>query len=192
MGIYRVAWAIVAVSVGGVAMAFDVAEGGALRVVALTAMVASFAATLAFALAEESRRRWWWTWQTFLWSGLVMAGIDALVRMWGGIGFAMSVLLGLTAPAVIEVGRTQWFAWTSRHATGPPESMDRRELIRRWEWTTALLQRRGASVADVHALVEERRRLLDEIERRDAAAYVMWLPTAVPDRRPPRSRVRPR
>lgn len=188
MEIYRAAWACAALGIVGIAAAYDVADGGTLRVLALIGMVASFSATLAFALAEESARRWWWTWRAFAWSGLAIGALDALVRTWSAVGLVAAVLLVLTCPALLRTGRTQWFSWSLRHAPGPPESMSRKDLLRRWAWTGALLERPGPNVAGVLALVEERRRLLDELERRDPATFHAWLSTAVPDRRPPRSR----
>lgn len=186
MAVYRKAWAALAVLVVSVAAAYDVVQGNALRTLGVTGLGAAFAASFAFALAEDSPRRWWWTWRTFLWTALGMGALDVLTRSWSWRGLAVGTALVLTCPALVRAARTRWLAWTLRRSTGGPESMDRRELLRRWELTTGLVEREGTSVADLVALVEERRRLLDELERRNPSAFEAWLPTVVPDRRQPR------
>ena len=183
---YGRAWAAVAALVVSTSAVADVGRGDAWRTLGVTGLGASFAASFAFALAEDSPRRWWWTWRTLLWSALGLAALDVLARSWSWSGLAVGTALVLTCPAVVGAARTRWLSWMLRRSAGRPESMGRRELLRRWEWTTTLVEREGTPVADVVALVEERRRLLDELERLDPAAFEAWLPSAVPDRRLPR------
>jgi hypothetical protein len=183
---YRGAWATVVVLVVAIAAAYDVVQGNALRTLGVTGLGAAFAASFAFALAEDSPRRWWWTWRTLMWTALGMGALDVLTRTWSWRGLTVGTALVLTCPAVLRAARTRWLSWTLRHSGGRPESMDRRELLRRWEWTTALRAQEGTPVADLVGLVEERRGLLDVLERRDPSAFEAWLPTVVPDGRLPR------
>jgi hypothetical protein len=115
---------------------------------------------------------------------------DGLVVAWEGAGVLVGVVLLLTAPVVVRQVRELLLARSSRRTTGPPETLATRDLHRRWDWTTREVLRASTSVARRLVLAEERRMLLDELQRRDPAHFDAWTATAVPDRPSERSRGR--
>jgi len=108
---------------------------------------------------------------------------DALATTWGATGTAVGVVLLATAPAVITFARTRLDARPSRGPSGSPDAMSSRDLRRRWDLTTAEVLHPTTTPSRRLVLVEERRRLLDELQLRDPAHFDAWLVTAVPDRR---------
>lgn len=183
MRTYRFVWTLVTAVAVGSACVFDVASGGLLRMTLLGVGVGLFAAALAFAIVEERPDRWTWVWRSLLWWGLGAVAADALVTTWGNIGTVVGLSLLAVSPPAITLCRNSFVSWTSRRTSGPPDSLSTRDLHRRWESTTAEMLRPTTSVSRRLALVEERRRLLDELELRDPTHFVDWLVTAVPDRR---------
>lgn len=183
MRTYRFVWTLVTAVAVGSASVFDVASGGLLRMALLGVGVGLFAAALAFAIVEERPDRWTWVRRSLLWWGLGAVAADALVTTWGNIGTVVGLVLLAVSPPVITLCRTAFLSWSSRRTSGPPDALSTRDLHRRWESTTAEILRPTTSVSRRLALVEERRRLLDELELRDPTHFVDWLVTAVPDRR---------
>lgn len=192
MEIYRIVWGATVISLSTLGGTDVVVHGGGVGLLGTTGLVAAFFAATAFGLAEGNPRRWWWVRRSLLWGALGTASFYGLAGAWSAGGVAVGSALLVTYPGLGRGARHRWFAWTMRNTPGVPESMGRRDLLRRWELTTLLLRQRSGSPSGVLALVDERRRLLDELERRDASAFVAWLPAAVPDRPPPsyRSRLR--
>jgi hypothetical protein len=168
-------------------MVYDVATGGLLRLAVLGPGLAVFGALLAFGFVEERPDRRLWVRRAFVWSGLTAVTADALVAMWGDVGLLVGVGMAVTSPQLCTFARAQLLQRLgSRRASGPPESLSTRDLLRRWEWTTAEVLSAGTSVSRRLVLVEERRRLLDELQDRDPAHFDEWLVSAVPDRPRPR------
>jgi hypothetical protein len=188
MRLYRFAWGIVASVVVVPACVFDVVSGGLLRMTAVGSLLAFLGGTLAFVLAEDRDDRTTWVGRAVLWCGAGAAAMDALVATWGPAGMAAGGVLALTAPACAVLFRAQFVAWSSRRAAGPPETLAIRDLRRRWEWTTNEVRHPDTSAPRRLALVEERRTLLDELQRRDPDHFDDWVVHAVPAR----GAVRPR
>jgi hypothetical protein len=186
--IYRFAWLLSAIVVTGSAAAYDVVEGGWLRLLVLGPVMAMFGGLLGWVFTDDRPDRWTWVRRGAVWGGLGAMAADALVAAWGGIGFLVGALLLLTSPALTQWVRGRLLARSLGRSGGPPEALTRRDLVRRWQWTTAEVLREGVTVERRMALVEERRRLLDELEHRDPAGFADWVTTAVPDR----GRERPR
>lgn len=189
MQIYRFVWVVLAATVSGSAVLYDVVTGGLLRLAVFGPGLAVFGALLVFAFVEDRPDRWTWVRRTFLWSGLTAVAADAFVAMWGEVGLLVGVVMAVTSPAALELARRLLLLASSRRTSGPPESLSTRDLQRRWQWTTAEVLRASTPVARRLVLVEERRRLLDELQDRDPSHFDAWLVTAVPDR--PRDRSHP-
>jgi hypothetical protein len=178
--IHRFVWAVSTVTVMGSAIVYDVATGGLLRLAVFGSALAAFGGLLAFAFVEDRPDRGVWVRRGVVWSGLAMVAADALVATWGGIGMLVGLALVGTSPVVLRLARRLRLQ-SSRRTSGPPESLSTRELLHRWEWTTAEVLRPRTPVARRLVLVEERRRLLDELQDRDPEHFDAWLVSAVPD-----------
>jgi hypothetical protein len=180
--VYKFAWGVATAVPLAWACVYDVASGGLARMLAAGLLTALFSGFLAFAITEELADRWTWVRRATVWTGVGAVAIDAFSATWGRQGAGLCLTLLLVSPVLVEPCRAQFVAWSSRRRGGPPESLTTRDLRRRWEWTTAEVLHPGASVARRLVLVEERRRLLDEIQQRDLEHFDDWLPFAVPDR----------
>ena len=186
MQVYRFVWMVTAAVVLATAFAHDIAAGGLPRMAGLATVLAAFGGMLAFALAEGRRDRWSWVRRSAAGSALVGVSTDALGTTWASSGVALGTVLLLSSPAVLAQARSVVVWWSSRRRSGPPESLTLWDLHRRWESTTAEILHPNTSVARRLVLVEERRRLLDELQRCDPAHFDAWLVAAVPDLRPRR------
>ena len=182
MRIYRFVWGVAAVVVTAAATVYDIATGGLLRLVVLGSVVAVFGGLLGYSIAEERPDRWAWTRRAAAWTTLGTVAVDGLAAMFGSPGLLVGALLVLSSPLAVGLCWRGAFAWSSRRASGPPEVMTRRDLLRRWEWTTAEVRRPTTSPARRLVLAEERRQLLDELQRRDPSSFDDWVVTAVPER----------
>jgi hypothetical protein len=180
--VHRFAWTSAMVVVVGAAAVQDAANGDWLRLLVVGPVIASFGALLGWILTDDRPDRWTWTRRGAVWSGVGALAAYALVAAWGGLGLLVGAALLLTMPSLTRWARAQLLARSCRRSVGPPEDLARPELLRRWEWTTAEVQRDGTTPERRLALVEERRRLLDEIERRDPNGFADWVATAMPDR----------
>jgi hypothetical protein len=180
---YRVVWTGAAALIVGAASVLDITAGGLLRMTLLGAGIGLFGAALAYAIVEERRDRWTWVRRSVLWCAVGAVATDALAVAWGNTGVAVGIGLLVTSPAAVSLARAGFVGWSSRRASGPPEALTLRDLQRRWEWTTAEVLRPTTPVSRRLVLVEERRRLLDEMQLRDPVRFDAWLLTAVPDRR---------
>jgi hypothetical protein len=179
--IYRFVWGVTAVVVTATALVYDVATGGLLRLALMAPIVAVFGGLLGFSIAEERPDRWTWTRRAAVWTALAAVAADGLAATAGALGLLAGTVLVLVSPLAIGLGWRWVFAWSSRRSSGPPEVMVRRDLLRRWEWTTAEVRRSSTPQARRLALVEERRQLLDELQRRDPAYFAEWVVTSVPE-----------
>ena len=190
MRIYLFLWSVSAAVATGGAAAVVVGSGEWLAVVAVALALAAFAGIMVLAFLEDRTDRWRWTARTALGTVGVCLATGGLGTAWGRAGSLVAVGLVVTCPFLITWTRRQVGAWRSHRVTGPPESLGRRELLRRWEWTTGEVLRSSTPLERRLVLVEERRRLLDELEQRDPVHFADWVVSAVPDRAPPRQRHR--
>ena len=183
MSSYRVVWMAVTAFVVGAASVYDVAAGGLVRMTSLGLGFALFGGFLAYALAEGCADRCAWIRRAALWTGLGATGADALATTWGGVGTVVGLGLLATTPAAVSFAGDRLVAWSSRRTSGAPDAMSVRDLHRRWDATTAEVALPTTTVSRRLVLVEERRRLLDELQLRDPDHFDAWLVTAMPDRR---------
>ena len=183
-------WGVSAAVVVTAAAVSEVVAGGLFRMAALWLTMSLFGGMFAFALAEDRPDRWLWTRRAILWTGLGGAAMECLVSTWQGLGVGVGAALALTSPVVLGATRGLFVSWSSRRTSGPPEALRTRDLHRRWEWTTAEVLRPATTWSRKLELAEERRLLLDELQRRDPAHFDTWIGSAVPDRRPDRQRSR--
>jgi hypothetical protein len=184
MSTYRMVWISVTAFVVGAASVYDVAGGGLVRMASLGVGFGAFGAFGAFALAEESLDRRAWVRRSTLWCGGAAMAADALVTTWDRAGATVGVVLLVASPSMVSFTGDRFEAWaSSRRTSGPPDALSTRDLRRRWDWTTAEVLRPTTTVSRRLVLVEERRRLLDEMQLRDPVHFEAWLATAVPDRR---------
>ena len=177
-------WGTVAVLLAALTGAHMLTSGHGAGLVAATLGVTAFAAMSAFALCEQDDQRWRWTrfaaGRAFV--GTVIWG--SLIGTWSGLGLVLAVLLTGTSPALLGLAGTGLRSRRRTRLAGPPEGLARSDLLRRWRWTTTEIRNPSTPTARRMVLVEERRRLLDELEQRDPAAFAAWIPTAVPAGRP--------
>lgn len=184
MDVYRFAWAVVTGVVVAGSVAYDAATGGLLRMVTLGGLIALFSATFTFVFTEERADRWSWVRRLAIWTGGATVAATSLTAMWGASGAVGGLLLVLGSPALMTGARTLYVSWSARRTTGPLESLSVQDLRRRWEWTTVLLRWDATPPNRRLALVEERGRLLDELQSRDPAHFDDWLADAVTSRDP--------
>lgn len=182
MRIYGFMWGVFASVVTVSVAAYDVMTGGLPRMLALGLLMAVFAGMLVFVLCEERSDRWRWTMRSVVWTGIAAPAFDAYVTTWGSAGLLVGIGFVASSPVVVHLTRGAFVSWSSRRTGGVPESLGRRDLLRRWESTTAEVVRPSTPMARRLALVEERSRVLDELERRDPSGFGAWTLTAVPQR----------
>lgn len=191
MRTHRFAWATVAGAVAASCAAYDLVTGGWLRLALLGSTMALFGGLLGFVLGDERPDRWAWARRGAVWSGVGAMAADALVVTGGAVGALVGLALVLTSPVVVRSARSRLLAWSTRRTAGPPEILATRDLLRRWDWTTGEVLRAGIPIGRRLALVEERRALLDELERRAIRATwptgpvgrPLWCRVPLPTRR---------
>jgi hypothetical protein len=179
---YRVAWVSVTALVVGAASVYDVAAGGLVRMVSVGLGFGLLGGFLAFTLAEERADGRAWVRRSALWTGLAAMAADALATSWGNPGLLVGVVLLATTPAAVSFASDRFVSWSSRRTSGRPDAMSMRDLQRRWDWTTSEVLRPRTTVSRRLVLVQERHRLLDELQLRDPAHFDVWLGKALADR----------
>jgi hypothetical protein len=176
---YRVAWGVTAAAVTSVAVLYDVATGGLLRLVVMALLVAAFGTLLGLLVAEGRADRWWWARRTAAWTATAAVATDAVVATGGALGLLVAAVLVVASPAAIGLASRSVLAWSSRGPSGPVTVAAERDLMRRWDRTTAEVRLDSTSADRRMLLAEERRRLLDEMQRRDPAYFDDWIVTAL-------------
>ncbi|MBC2935162.1 hypothetical protein [Nocardioides sp. zg-1228] len=182
MRVYRWVWAVVTTVVVVSSVSYDVPTGGWVRLAVLGPAMAVFGALLGLVFAEDRHDRWAWARRGAVWLGVGATTSDALVAAWGGVGLLVGALLVGSSPAFVRTVRSRLLAHSLRSCSGPVELLATRDLIRWWDWTTDEVVHRRTSVPRRMVLVEERRRLLDELQRRDQERFQEWIAVAVPER----------
>lgn len=192
MQVYRFVWTVMATVVLGTAVVLAVSAGAAAELVVLGAGLTLFAGMFVWVVTEGDPAQWQWVRRSLVWTAVGAPGLDALGTAWGPAGVGVAMILLLTAPALLVPARALYDAWASCRRTGPPEALSQRDLQRRWDTTTREVRHCGTAVSRRLVLLEERRHLLDELQRRDPVQFDSWVVTAVPDDRPPLPRRRSR
>ena len=171
MRAYRTLWQATVLVLGVVALAAGGADLGWASMLGAAGAITVLGAASGLAWVEDPGLRWRLVGRLSLWFGggaVLFLGLPAVI---GGWTLLVVVALGALCPELLS-----WAA-DHRHASSPVSTPDRlhqlaaRDLERRWLRTTQELRARRADPATVLGLVEERERLLDEIERRDPAGF---------------------
>jgi hypothetical protein len=179
--IHQAVWGTcVALTVAGV-LAYAVAYGTLARVLLLSATLALFAASFAYVVFEESPDRRLWMRRLVLWAGLGAPLADGLTTAIGPMGLLVMLVLVASSPALVGLVRRRFAVRLARGPVTPLGAQSERELLKRWEGTSTALQRGRMGVAARLALVDERSRLLDELELRDPERFGEWMATLVPE-----------
>lgn len=172
---YRNLWltTVVVLAAGSFAMAG--AALGWTTTIATTAAFILLGAMFGFSWVEDSRRRVPAMGRGALWFGIVtvlVLGLPAVLGAW-----SMLILLGLGVgtPELIEYALRAYRKASPVPVAEHPEEISTRDLARRWRCTSDQLLDRATTSAQALALVEERARLLDEMQRRDPAGFEQWL-----------------
>ena len=145
----------------------------------MVAVLASTAATFGWCWGEDPVARRRFAARAALWagcSGAILTGLPLVIGMWS---LLVLVVLGLTAPVVVTGAWRAVTAGRPERRRPPVEHLSDRDLERRWRSTTRRVRSRGLPTAEVTRLVEERARLLDELERRDPDRFATWLLVSV-------------
>jgi hypothetical protein len=108
------------------------------------------------------------------WGAFGMVAVLGLPPTLGPGGLLALVLLGVSSPSAVVLARRALRRRTGRRMADVDLVSDR-ELARRWELTAQMLTDPRRTTAERVAIVEDRGRLLDELERRDRYGFEMWL-----------------
>jgi hypothetical protein len=181
MRTYRTVWTVTTALVTAPCVVLEAVTGGWARLALLVPTTLLFGGLLGFVFADDRPDRWTWARRGAGWLCMGTAMADGLVATLGGVGALAGVVLALTSPVVVAVIIRQYPALTERRTAGPPESLSTHGLLHRWDRTTGEVLR-CTSATRMLALTEERRALLDELQRRDPVHFDQWWATSVPDR----------
>ncbi|HEU5036612.1 MAG TPA: hypothetical protein VFT70_06400 [Nocardioides sp.] len=174
MRAYRSVWRATVVVLAALALVVGGSSIGWVAVLGTAAGMAVTGAIVGFAWVEEREQRWRSMGALAVWFGVgavLMLGLPSLLGPWAL--FVLLVVGGLCPPLVELLARE---LRQRRPATSPDtvQRLGTGDLERRWVRTSRQLrelrERRG-EVDAVLSLVQERERLLDEIERRDPEAF---------------------
>ena len=177
--VYRTAWAVVVWFVVGVSLAAGSISIGAALMVVSSLVAAAIGVILALTLVDAPGRRVAVARAGALWgagSGVVLAGLPEVL---GGWTVAVGVPITAGAPSIVTAAARS--ARRRRMAGSPAPVLERlsdRDLEGRLHDTYDEVRRRGSSTAEVLRIVQERARLLDELERRDPEHFEQWLDRA--------------
>ncbi|WP_345527701.1 hypothetical protein [Nocardioides endophyticus] len=180
MRTYRTCWGFTAILVTAVAVVAAVPSVGVGPLLAETVALAILGLTFGVAWSVDGQR--WWrparqgaTW--FALGGILVIGLPEAIGAWS---IPVLVLIGSSAPVVVEQANRYWRARRPVKATDHPEKLSDRDLMRRWRSSYDEMRRQGCPATDVLRLVQERSLLLDEVERRDPAGFEQWLERVAP------------
>ena len=108
------------------------------------------------------------------WAAFGMVAVLGLPPTLGPAGLLALALLAISSPGTVLLARRERRRRSGRRMPDVDLVSDR-ELARRWEVTAQLLADPRRTAAERVAIVEDRGRLLDELERRDRNGFEMWL-----------------
>ncbi|MBZ5736965.1 hypothetical protein [Nocardioides mangrovi] len=175
MRTYRATWGTITVAAAVLSAGAGIIEVGPSSVIAAGLLVAMMGATLGLAWTETDHR-WRLVAQWGLWAGVggvLLVGLPLVLGPWS---LPALVALAGGCPPVVE---RSLVLYRDRHPVGGPaqhlERVDDRALERRWHQTSQQLQHPSTTPTETLRLVQERARLLDEIERRDPAEFAAAL-----------------
>ncbi len=115
-----------------------------------------------------------------LWGAVAGAALAGWVPMLGGWGWVLVLAGAATHPALVAAG-TRTAMRSRRRRTGAPrgarlDTLSDGDLRDRWEMTGRRMRHPScSSPIALAALVEERARILDEVESRDPGGFDRWI-----------------
>lgn len=124
---------------------------------------------------EDDPGRRWATARTWAGWGVVVTimliGLPPAIGPWS---LLFPLALGALAPGVILAVRRKA---SGRHhwSSSPASDLSDDQLARRWKYTSIAVRSTWRTTAELLLLVQERQRLLDELERRDPDGFALWL-----------------
>lgn len=102
----------------------------------------------------------------------VLAGFPALIDGWTAL---VLISTTLTAPPILEQLQRSLRGKGAASTVDDPTRLSERDLAERWRSSYDEVHRADASPQDRLDVIEERGRLLDELERRDPRRFRAWL-----------------
>jgi hypothetical protein len=171
MRAYRSVWRGIVATLAVLALVVGGASIGWIAVIGTAAGMAVTGAVVSFAWVEDPKRRWRSMGDLALWFGVgavLMLGLPTAFGPW-----ALFVLLAIGAgcPPLLDLMIRELRQRRPVDSGGTVHRLDGGDLERRWVRTSRELRERRGDVDATLALVQERERLLDEIERRDPAGF---------------------
>jgi hypothetical protein len=171
MRAYRTLWWTAVAVLATASLAAGGLTIGWAPVLGSTAMLACVGAAIAVSYVDDPRRRRRAIIGCAGWAALsclMFLGLTILIDYWS------LLILGAFAaayPRLVEHVIRGYRAGRPLRLAAPPECLSDHDLNRRWRRSTQELRDRSSKLADVLRLVEERARLIDELERRDPDGF---------------------
>lgn len=171
MRAYRSVWRVTVAVLAALALVVGGSGIGWVAVLGTAAGMAVTGAVVSFAWVQDPKLRWRAMADLALWFGVgavLLLGLPAVLGPW-----ALFVLLAIggLCPPLLDLTLRELRERRPAQAPGTVERLGEGDLERRWVRTSRELRERRGDTDAVLALVQERERLLDEIERRDPAGF---------------------
>jgi len=174
MRTYRAWWTAMTVTVTGFAVVVGWTVESPWLLLAEVAMLGTMGAAFGITWEDDPARRRGaavtWAIRAVL-LALLLTGLPPVMGAW-----SLLVVVGLVllAPELVLVLARQV---RKRREAAPVEhpTLGEDDLARRWRSTTIAVQSTWRTPAEVLIVVQERQRLLDEIDRRDPEGFSRWL-----------------
>jgi hypothetical protein len=167
MRTYRRLWAAVTTLVALFAFTVGGIDLGWVPLVGSTLALTVMGGLMGFSWIDDGQHHWHLVGQCAFWSGIgsaLLLGLPSVIGPWSLLTIAV---LGTACPPAVEYAQRSYRAWRPVPPSDHPEAMSDRDLERRWRCTSDLLRHGHLTPAATVTLVQERARLLDELERRD-------------------------
>ena len=175
MRAYRAGWTLAVVTVGGLAAAVEWLVLTTWLLLLEAATVATVGAAFGATWEEDPDRRWatGWRWAR---RGLVLSVLlTGLPPVMGAWALLVIVSVSVTHPALVQA-LVRRLNRRRRTCVGDRlEELSDEQLSRQWRASTLAVRSSWRTPGEVLELVQERVRLLDELERRDPEGFSQWL-----------------
>lgn len=172
---YRTLWGTAASLVVGVALVAGCVSIGWAPVLATTVSVAVLGAAFGVAWVEGNGERRPAAVRGAWYGGggaLIVSGLPAVI---GGWAIAVLVVLGATAPPVLDAVLAELGKRREEQQVDDLGRTSDRDLARMWRTTYDGVTDSSVSAEQRVRVAQERARLLDELERRDPRRFRAWL-----------------
>jgi hypothetical protein len=172
---YRACWVAAVWMVVGPSIVLGCLSVGWGLVAAQVVAVGVFGAAFGAAWEEGSGRQWrvartWAAWSAS--TAVVLTGLPVVIGSWS---LLVLVGLGVLSPPVVGAARQRLQGRGRGAPARSPAQCGDDELTRRWRATSRGVRSTWLTAEQRVALAAERQDLLDELERRDPAAFQDWL-----------------